>query len=102
MRTPAIIGGIYAVLGLLSLVLLLVGVFGWFGAERDPIAGAFAMLLAIPWSLALDRIESPGLAIFRLFLGMALNLLILVSIGKLISHRFGAGLRTDNTPRRNT
>jgi hypothetical protein len=36
------------------LVLLLIGTFGLFGEERDPLAGVFLMPLGLPWVLWLD------------------------------------------------
>jgi hypothetical protein len=58
------------------LALLLIGTFGLFGQERDPLAGVFLMPLGLPWVLWLDgfpEVVLPWLA------GMAplLNLAIL-------------------------
>jgi hypothetical protein len=73
-------GWVVRILGILylaALALLLIGTFGLFGQERDPLAGVFLMPLGLPWVLWLDgfpEIALPWLA------GMAplLNLAILI------------------------
>lgn len=35
----------------MALALLLIGTFGLFGQERDPLAGVFLIPLGLPWSL---------------------------------------------------
>jgi hypothetical protein len=40
----------FLVLYLLALGLLLVGTFGWFGAEPDPLSGVFLIPLGLPWN----------------------------------------------------
>ena len=50
--------GLYAV----AFVLFLIGTFGWFGQERDPLSGVFLMPLGLPWNLLADRAFGGGLA----------------------------------------
>jgi len=50
---PIVIAGL-AVLYLLALGLLLIGTFGLFGSEHDPLAGVFLVPLGLPWNLMLD------------------------------------------------
>ena len=45
---------VFGALYLVALALLLIGTFGLFGQERDPLAGVFLMPLGMPWSLWLD------------------------------------------------
>ena len=40
----------FLLLYVLALVLLLVGTFGWFGAEKDPLSGVFLIPLGLPWN----------------------------------------------------
>jgi hypothetical protein len=66
--------------------LLLIGTFGLFGQERDPLAGVFLMPLGLPWVLWLDgfpEIALPWLA------GMAplLNLAILIFLCRRLAGR---------------
>ncbi len=68
---------IVGILYLAALALLLIGTFGLFGQERDPLAGVFLMPLGLPWVLWLDgfpEVTLPWLA------GMAplINLAILM------------------------
>lgn len=37
-----------------ALVLLLIGTYGLFGAETDPLSGVFLLPLGLPWNLLLD------------------------------------------------
>lgn len=53
-RTCRIIFRAFAVLYVLALVLLAIGTFGLFGAERDPLAGVFLMPLGLPWNRLFD------------------------------------------------
>jgi len=45
---------IFAVLAaayLFALAVFAIGTFGWFGADRDPLAGAYLIILGMPWVL---------------------------------------------------
>jgi hypothetical protein len=46
-----IVLGILALAYLLALVVFAVGTFGWFGADRDPLSGAYLIVLGMPWVL---------------------------------------------------
>jgi hypothetical protein len=46
---------LFTVLYILALLIYAVGVFGWFGQERDPVSGVFLVLLGWPWSGLVDR-----------------------------------------------
>ena len=56
---------VFAVLYVLAVFLLLVGTFGWFGQERDPLSGVFLIPLGLPWIWLLDTagLEGPSVAI---------------------------------------
>jgi hypothetical protein len=49
----------FAVLWFLSLVILAIGTFGWFGQEQDPLSGVYVVLLGSPW---IQFIGSAGMA----------------------------------------
>ena len=73
----------FAVLYVLALALLVIGTFGLFGNEADPLAGVFLMPLGLPWNLMLDAFPArlwPWLAAAM----PALNILILWLICRLI------------------
>lgn len=40
---------IFAVLYLLAVLLLIIGTFGLFGQEHDPLSGVFLIPLGVPW-----------------------------------------------------
>jgi hypothetical protein len=52
---------------------------GWLGIERDPLAGVFALLFALPWTLLLRLMgdTGPWLAVAVLAAGMAVNVWLL-------------------------
>jgi hypothetical protein len=56
--------------------LFAIGTFGWFGSERDPLAGVFLMPLGLPWNQLLDNVPSPLLP----WIGMGAPLLNLLLI----------------------
>ncbi len=70
---------IVGVLYLFALALLLIGTFGLFGQERDPLAGVFLMPLGLPWVLWLDGFPEallPWLAAFAPVLNLAILTLL--------------------------
>lgn len=68
--------GLYAV----AAVLMLIGVFGWFGQEQDPLSAVFLVPLGLPWNLLADRLGLAGVA--AVLLAPALNLAILYWVWK--------------------
>ncbi len=72
-----IVIGILLLLWLLALFLYGAGTWGWFGQERDPLAGVFLVLLAFPWTHLVDLLPetmwpaatalAPGLTILILW-----------------------------------
>ncbi|MDV7145840.1 hypothetical protein R3X27_24440 [Tropicimonas sp. TH_r6] len=67
---------IVGVFYLFALALLLVGTFGLFDQERDPLAGVFLMPLGLPWVLWLDGFPDRSLP-WLATLAPLLNLTIL-------------------------
>lgn len=56
---------LFAALYTIAVLLLLVGTYGWFGQERDPLSGVFLLPLGLPWVWLGDMagLEGPALAI---------------------------------------
>jgi hypothetical protein len=71
---------IFAILYALALLLFLIGNFGWFGQEKDPLSGVFLMPLGLPWSLIGDRLGIVPMAVG--LLSPAINLGILYWLWK--------------------
>ncbi len=67
---------VFVALYFVALALLLIGTFGLFGQERDPLAGVFLMPLGMPWNLWLDGLPEWGL-LFGAVLAPLVNLTIL-------------------------
>lgn len=80
--TIRIVGACY----LVALALLLIGTFGLFGQERDPLSGVFLIPLGLPWVSLLDGVSDglkPWLAVFA----PALNLFILMALCRVFSRK---------------
>jgi hypothetical protein len=43
--------GVLVLAYLFALAVFAVGTFGWFGADEDPLAGAYLIILGMPWVL---------------------------------------------------
>ncbi len=54
MRLCKIIIGLFGLLWLLAIAILLIGQFGLFGQERDPLAGVFLVPLGCPRNSFVD------------------------------------------------
>lgn len=83
MRIARILAGIYAVLCLASLALFAVGTLGLFGVEPDPISAAYAIIAAMPWSLAFGSLYSPTVALVGLLCAMLLNFFLILLLGRI-------------------
>ena len=71
---------IFAALYAGAFLLFLIGTFGWFGQEQDPLAGVFLIPLGWPWNLLGDRMGLAGPALG--LLSPAVNLGILFWLWK--------------------
>ena len=80
--TIRIVGACY----LVALALLLIGAFGLFGQERDPLSGVFLIPLGLPWVYLLDGV-SDGLKPWLAVLASALNLFILMALCRAFSRK---------------
>ncbi|MEM1363143.1 MAG: hypothetical protein AAGF94_15760 [Pseudomonadota bacterium] len=70
---------VLGVIYLVALAMLLIGTFGLFGQERDPLAGVFLIPLAVPWVLGFN-VLSEYLLPWATALAPLLNLLILAAV----------------------
>ncbi|MGP1358797.1 hypothetical protein [Roseicyclus sp.] len=79
---------VFAVLYAGAVFLFLVGTFGWFGQQRDPLSGVFLIPLGLPWNRILDGLPEATLPWVGL-LSPLLNLALLAALCR----RLGAGRR---------
>lgn len=80
--------GIGVVAWALALVLFVVGTYGLFGQQRDPLSGVFLIPLGLPWVLWLDGLGET----LRFWLGLlapALNLVLLAFICRMLRRNAG-------------
>jgi hypothetical protein len=64
-----------------ALLVFLIGIFGWFGQEADPLAGVFLVPLGLPWNLFLDTLPDP----LRAWAAAAAPLVTILIIGVICS-----------------
>lgn len=78
LRVVRILLALYGALCIFALWLIPASLNGWFGAERDPLAGVFAIALALPWSLPLSMLGGlgTGLGMILVAFCMLLNMVI--------------------------
>ncbi len=73
----------FAALYLVALLLLAIGTFGLFGAEKDPLSAVFLVPLGVPWIYLADALPEA----FGPWVGIAapaINLAIIVAICRLL------------------
>lgn len=75
----------YLLAGIVSLWFVPASAYGWLGVEPDPLAGIFALILSLPWSLALRLLAEPGpvLAGIGCAIGIAINFALLLWLARL-------------------
>ena len=78
--------GVFIVVFGAAVLLLLVGTFGWFGEEQDPLSAVFLLPLGLPWNIMADRLGLAGVA--SLTLAPVINGGILLRLWKRRSGRF--------------
>ena len=86
MKLCKIVVGLFAALWVFAIVILLIGQFGLFGQERDPLAGVFLVPLGLPWNLFIDvapEASWPWLAA----LVPLINLVLLSAICRFLGNR---------------
>ena len=66
-----------------ALAILLIGLFGLFGQERDPLSAVYLLPLGLPWNLLTGGAPEPVLPILAA-LAPAVNLGLLVVLCRLI------------------
>ena len=71
---------------LVALALLLIGTFGLFGQERDPLSGVFLIPLGVPWVLWTDGVPD-GLKPWLAALSPLLNIAILAAVCRLVRRK---------------
>lgn len=71
---------IFAVLYCIALMLFAIGVFGWFGQDKDPLSATFLLPLGLPWNVLGDRLGISG--VVSLVLTPAINAGILFWLWK--------------------
>lgn len=78
--------GLLAVAYALALAIGLIGTFGWFGQERDPLSWVFVILLGQPWVAWIGDLPDP-VRPWLAALCPLLNLLLLAALCRVLSAR---------------
>ncbi|MCB1394443.1 MAG: hypothetical protein H6898_07605 [Rhodobacter sp.] len=75
---------LFALAYLVALALLVIGTFGLFGQERDPLSGVFLVPLGLPWNRWVDMLPQ-GLPMWGMILAPVLNLIILRALCRAVA-----------------
>lgn len=85
-KTCRILVAAFAVVYVGALALLLIGTFGLFGQERDPLSGVFLLPLGLPWNMFLDGLPEDTLP-WAAAGAPLVNLLVLAGVCRAMFHR---------------
>lgn len=80
----------YLLVGIFSLLLIPASLYEWFGIEKDPLSGVYALILGLPWTRLLFLFEevSTWFALVFTAFGILINASLLFFIaGRLRSLR---------------
>lgn len=77
---------VFAIVWLIAIFLLLIGTFGWFGQEKDPLSGVFLLPLGLPWNQFMGGLPEAA-RVWGVVLAPAINLVILRVVCALVSRR---------------
>lgn len=69
-----------------AVVLLLIGTFGLFGNERDPLSAVFLLPIGLPWTLLVELAPEPAWP-WLAALAPAVNLALLFALCKTLKAR---------------
>ncbi len=75
--------GAFALAYAFALLMLAIGVFGLFGAERDPLAAVFLIPIGLPWTLWTGRLPE-AVRPFAAALTPVVNLVILAALCRML------------------
>ena len=77
---------IYQTLWGLAVILLLIGTFGLFGQEKDPLSGVFLVPLGLPWVLWTDGLPEALLPFAAVFAPL-INIIALTVLCRAMTRR---------------
>jgi hypothetical protein len=79
----------YVLLCLVALLMIPASAYSWWGFEPDPLSGVFAIIMAMPWAMALWAVDDAPiwLSIVLLAVCMGANLMIIVTLGRWFRRR---------------
>jgi hypothetical protein len=81
---------VFVLLYVAALLLLAIGTFGWFGAERDPLAAVYLVPLGLPWTLLVGNAPEP-LVPWLAIASPGLNLVLIVAMCRLLMNLKSGG-----------
>jgi hypothetical protein len=73
----------FCILYLLAIIIWAIGTFGWFGANKDPLSGAFLIILGQPWARWVDLLPDSLWPIGGIF-APAINASIIYAVCRLV------------------
>ncbi len=77
---------IFAALYLFALAVFLIGTFGFFGSEPDPLSGVYLVPLGLPWNRMIDG-ASDKLLVWLAAIAPLVNVMVLWIVCRFIARR---------------
>lgn len=75
----------YGFVSVSVMLFVLAGSYGWSGIEPHLLAGIYALLLGMPWVLAVDDVQPDSVRFALAAIGVIANILLVLGVGWLVS-----------------
>jgi len=75
----------YGLVSLSIMLFVLAGSYQWTGTGPHLLAAIYALLLGMPWVLAVDSVHPNGVRFALAAIGMITNILLILGVGWLVS-----------------
>ena len=75
----------YGLVSLSVMLFVLAGSYEWTGIKPHPMASIYALLLGMPWVLAVDTVQPDNVRFALAAIGVIVNMLLILGIGWLAS-----------------
>lgn len=79
----------YALLSLVALLMIPASAYSWWGFGPDPLSAVFAIILSMPWALALWALDGAPTWLYMALLALCMgaNLAIIIALGRWLRRR---------------
>ena len=75
----------YGLVSLSVMLFVLAGSYEWIGIKPQLLAAIYALLLGMPWVLAVDAVQPDSVRIALAAIGVIVNIVLVIAVGWLVS-----------------